>query len=398
MCILPLAAEVLDRTLLVSAPATLSGSAATLMAYRNNLRDASGRGQHPLMIVPFPNDVGPDLVVGLFSDDTPGFSDLLSTIDRTTEPPPAYDGFLLAKESFRSPYGPAYVPVVQVGRYRVSVVPDGSSVRTRVDWSKFHLPHDFQRRMTTIDDAEVMGGRPMAYAIVQATAPSVEASAFGVVYPGWRPFFPTCHEAGHRYEYNVKCVGLNSVPVHPFGGAVTVWPTHVTAAVRTAALNVAPSGVMSVPGSTEVTIGVPLNFVASCVIKGTYLTNYNVWGASVGDVGDGVDVGAPPPALTDPPENLVDLPHLVDDPPPLVEAPPPSAARKALEDMARKGTVFSSGASKYGTGVMCVCDMCGNDIRNQPIVSYSMHCSQDVCISCAGKVWRSDDAGAIKML
>jgi hypothetical protein len=85
-----------------------------------------------------------------------------------------------------------------VGNYDISVAPTLADLDSRVDWSKFDLPADFQSRKATLSNPALYPA-PCAYVIAQAVE-SIANDGFGVIYdaptapPVSGAWFPTAHE------------------------------------------------------------------------------------------------------------------------------------------------------------------------------------------------------------
>ena len=160
-----------------------------MLAYINNF-DIS---DNSVMVVPFPvsrNNKLPICMVGL--TDMPGFVNFLKLFEYYRQSNSfgfknSSDG-LYSRESFQ---------VYEIGNYNISVAHDikVDDLESRIDWSKFSKPFDFNTRCNTLRDQHIYyPNYDWVYVIAQATK-SVKDDGFCIVYPNCgADYFPIAHE------------------------------------------------------------------------------------------------------------------------------------------------------------------------------------------------------------
>jgi len=98
-----------------------------------------------------------------------------------------------------------YEPVRYVGNYKISIVFDIDAFNTKIDWSHFTKPHDFETRVSVFRDV-VLFPRTInwAYVIAQAITPLKE-DGFSVAYSRISHIYlPTCHEMLSKETHETK--------------------------------------------------------------------------------------------------------------------------------------------------------------------------------------------------
>ena len=156
------------------------------------------------MIVPFPNDVGTQHVGLVNAGETKTFRDSVVR---------AFPDMRLTSNARLQSYGVKstddFAAVHAIGNYNCSVVGSFEELMSRVDWSKFSRPVDFEARVSVFADA-YLNLTQCGFVIAEAFQ-SVENDGFGVVYPGSRVLFPTCHEGGRpMHVYDACCYAFGS--------------------------------------------------------------------------------------------------------------------------------------------------------------------------------------------
>ena len=96
--------------------------------------------------------------------------------------------------------------VHEVGNYSISVAPSLNALEHMIDWTKFNLPRDFERRKRGFSDKNKFPLSNYAYIVAKANK-SVKDDGFGIVYyNNNNTYFPTIHEDnGGTQRYDVKC-------------------------------------------------------------------------------------------------------------------------------------------------------------------------------------------------
>lgn len=102
-------------------------------------------------------------------------------------------------------------PVRYVGNYKISIVFDVNAFDTKIDWTKFTKPYDFDQRVSVFRDESLFPSTvKWAYVVAQAINP-VSNDGFSIAYPRMSHIYmPTCHEiteydrnAGNVKDYDV---------------------------------------------------------------------------------------------------------------------------------------------------------------------------------------------------
>jgi hypothetical protein len=114
--------------------------------------------------------------------------------------------------------------VHRVGNYEISIAPTVADLMERIDWTKFTKPADFNVRLQTLTDKELLPFE-CGYVIAKAVV-SVKNDGFGVLFPdpGF-VYFPTCHENDSKTankKYDVRCYSYDSKKSKP------TWPFQVS--------------------------------------------------------------------------------------------------------------------------------------------------------------------------
>lgn len=197
------------NTRLFNVPVTVNGKRGwRCLLYTNEMTFRTGRA---LMIVP---------VGGRSDDDVVGPREIYLTGIAGTEPlreglqnvfynrmhPSSLSAYDDDDEDEEDDAG--FVPVIEVGDYKCSVVFSVDELLTKVDWSQFQTPADLDQRLEVLQDARLMP--PNAAFVVAEAIPGKEGRGFGVVYPSRTVFFPTCHEgnATGMHDFDVTCYAL----------------------------------------------------------------------------------------------------------------------------------------------------------------------------------------------
>lgn len=108
--------------------------------------------------------------------------------------------------------------VHEVGNYLISVAIDLHSLQTRLDWTKFTKPNDFDVRIKTLQNPKLFPPTYNWFYIVATTIKNIKDDGFGVVHPrltGDLIFFPTAHEQrnnstsnSYNFDYDLYCYSL----------------------------------------------------------------------------------------------------------------------------------------------------------------------------------------------
>ena len=200
MCIM-LTKESPTSTRLINIPVTLSGRKSKLLLYTNDLSVTSDR--NALMIVPIPN---PDCSYnfGLVSTSSPKMKNFrhalklaFQTVNKKSKT--RSRNYVLSMNSFRE--------VHQIGNYNISIAKNLNELKSKIDWSKFDLPNDFDARFGTLSNSSIYNNCNYSYVIAQSSK-SVKNDGFGIIYPDiGESYFPTAHEetiTGGPVYYDVQ--------------------------------------------------------------------------------------------------------------------------------------------------------------------------------------------------
>ena len=114
--------------------------------------------------------------------------------------------------------------VHQIGNYNISIAKDLSELKSKIDWSNFDLPNDFDTRFGTLSNSSVYDNDNYAYVIAQASK-SVKNDGFGVIYPDDDngSYFPTAHEETETEmaSYDVQIYNCTNRPLDMTSGFVS---------------------------------------------------------------------------------------------------------------------------------------------------------------------------------
>ena len=260
MCILATDAAP-SSTRIYMVPVTIDGMAYTCMMYTNDL--AVRTGVPGLMIVPFPNDSKAS-VFGLVDVTTmKAFREEVVTAFPRSQ---RYTNTLGLYGD-----GPDFVPVHEIGNYKISVVPDLAGLNTSINWSRFSVPNDIGTRLGVLQDRHMV---PLHSGFVVAEAVrSVKDDGFGVVFPGHHAMFPTCHEGSSSavHDFDVVCYG---VVIHLPGSSMV---SRDPATLDRLQSLFTPAAYWSHNGDPCVITRQPFGFVSALALQGPK-TNGNVYG------------------------------------------------------------------------------------------------------------------------
>jgi hypothetical protein len=87
--------------------------------------------------------------------------------------------------------------VYKVGNYLISVALGFSDLQSRLDWTKFTKPDDFELRIKTLLNPKLYPPTYKWFYVVASTVENIKDDGFGVVYPRLSAdllYFPTAHE------------------------------------------------------------------------------------------------------------------------------------------------------------------------------------------------------------
>lgn len=183
-----------SSTRLINLPIQLSnGTKCKLLIYTNDLKAP----KKALMIVPIPNPTDKFENFGFIdisSKENKAFrTSLVDACKQFTLVPQAksLSRGLFSVDSIKA----APLKVHDIGNYKLTLAPTLHDLNTRIDWSQFEKPHDFNQRFKTLHNKRLYPHN-CAYVVAEAHK-SVKDDGFGVIYPdpGFT-YFPTAHEEG----------------------------------------------------------------------------------------------------------------------------------------------------------------------------------------------------------
>lgn len=111
--------------------------------------------------------------------------------------------------------------VYEVGSYKISVALGFSDLESRLDWTKFTKPSDFNVRIQTLLNPKLYPQSYRWFYVVAEAVKNIKDDGFGVVYPrlsGDLIYFPTAHEqretytSSSDYNFDYECFGYSLRP------------------------------------------------------------------------------------------------------------------------------------------------------------------------------------------
>jgi len=113
--------------------------------------------------------------------------------------------------------------VYEVGNYKISVALGFSALESRLDWTKFTKPDDFDLRIKTLLNPKLYPPTYKWFYVVASAVKNVKDDGFGVVYPRLSAdllYFPTAHEqrkdnsinSGYDFDYELYGYSLREKP------------------------------------------------------------------------------------------------------------------------------------------------------------------------------------------
>jgi hypothetical protein len=113
--------------------------------------------------------------------------------------------------------------VYEVGNYLISVALGFSDLQSRLDWTKFTKPSDFELRIKTLLNPNLYPPTYKWFYVVASAVKNVKDDGFGVVYPRLSAdllYFPTAHEqrinnsinGGYDFDYELFGYSLREKP------------------------------------------------------------------------------------------------------------------------------------------------------------------------------------------
>lgn len=104
--------------------------------------------------------------------------------------------------------------VYEVGNYKISVALGFSDLESRLDWTKFSKPDDFELRIKTLINPKLYPPTYRWFYVVASAVKNIKDDGFGVVYPRLSAdllYFPTAHEqrknnstnSGYEFDYEL---------------------------------------------------------------------------------------------------------------------------------------------------------------------------------------------------
>lgn len=100
---------------------------------------------------------------------------------------------------------PEPLKVYEVGNYKISVALGFSALETRLDWTKFTKPDDFELRIKTLLNPKLYPPTYKWFYVVASAVKNIRDDGFGVVYPRLSAdllYFPTAHEQRENNSIN----------------------------------------------------------------------------------------------------------------------------------------------------------------------------------------------------
>lgn len=113
--------------------------------------------------------------------------------------------------------------VYEVGNYKISVALGFSELESRLDWTKFTKPDDFELRIKTLLNPKLYPPTYKWFYVVASAVKNIKDDGFGVVYPRLSAdllYFPTAHEqrkdnsinSGYDFDYELFGYSLREKP------------------------------------------------------------------------------------------------------------------------------------------------------------------------------------------
>ena len=160
-----------------------------------------------IMVVPFPVEIGTDMTkIGLVDVSTESMKKLRSRIISLKPFKATYDMTLGSRETF-SMNNSAPLKVHKIGNYNISVALSLDQLLTRIDWSKFNKPNDFNKRTQTFNNTSLYPSNFDYFYVVAEAIENIKDDGFGVVYPQLNnyQYIPTAHEdTEFKPEFDVE--------------------------------------------------------------------------------------------------------------------------------------------------------------------------------------------------
>lgn len=127
-------------------------------------------------------------------------------------------GAILSVETDSEP-----LKVYEVGNYKISVALGFSALESRLDWTKFTKPDDFELRIKTLLNPKLYPPTYRWFYVVASAVKNIKDDGFGVVYPRLSAdllYFPTAHEqrinnsvnSGYEFDYEIFGYSMREKP------------------------------------------------------------------------------------------------------------------------------------------------------------------------------------------
>jgi len=191
---------------------------------QNELADSQSFGSHTnggaIMIVAYPVEKDVDNpLIGLVDISTESMKKFRKDVE-------ALNPELLTNSmsrSFRGKTDSDSLKVYEVGNYKISVALGFSALESRLDWTKFTKPDDFELRIKTLLNPKLYPPTYKWFYVVASAVKNIKDDGFGVIYPRLSAdllYFPTAHEqrkdnsinSGYKFDYELFGYSLREKP------------------------------------------------------------------------------------------------------------------------------------------------------------------------------------------
>jgi len=183
---------------------------------KNELSDSQSFGSHTrggaIMIVPYPieRDIS-NPIIGLVDVSTDKMKKFQTDV-KNLKP---------IARSMTDSFNAKPLEVYKIGSYNISVALGFSDLQTRLDWTKFTKPSDFEVRIRTLANPKLFPQSYRWFYVVAEAINNIKDDGFGVVYSRLSAdliYFPTAHEqretniSSSDYNFDYECFGYSLRP------------------------------------------------------------------------------------------------------------------------------------------------------------------------------------------
>jgi hypothetical protein len=201
---------------------------------KNELTDSQSSNNGAIMIVAYPveKDVENPLIglVDISTDSMKKFREDVIALK------PIQQNYIKKSLSRSATFTNSLEPlkVYEVGNYLISVALGFSDLQSRLDWTKFTKPSDFELRIKTLLNPKLYPPTYKWFYVVASAVKNVKDDGFGVVYPRLSAdllYFPTAHEqrennstnTDYHFDYELFGYSLREKP----GAQITLTSNEV---------------------------------------------------------------------------------------------------------------------------------------------------------------------------